>query len=137
MTLKLVQGSLPASAVGERFSKSDTTQPTRTNSQKEADMAEITRDELNARLEAVESRLDSKLASISAELRVISTQLVTSIEISRKAESAANAAKDAAIATRWNIALTALATVGVVVAVVLGVYGVIWQVAAFVGQSSP
>ena len=100
-------------------------------------MAEITRDELNARLEAVESRLDSKLASISAELRVISTQLVTSIEISRKAESAANAAKDAAIATRWNIALTALATVGVVVAVVLGVYGVIWQVAAFVGQSSP
>lgn len=104
-------------------------------------MTDVTREEMLAKLEATESRLDAKLAGITAELRVLSTQVTTSIEgiraaqkASERAEDQATKAKDAAIGTRWNIIFTALASVAIVVSLIFGVYAAIWQTVSAVRE---
>lgn len=101
-------------------------------------MSDVSREEVNAKLEATEARLDAKLANIAAELRVNSNLIATSIEASRSAQKAAEQAKDAAVATRWNIVISVLATAAILVSLIFGLNSAIWQaVSAVHVPSSP
>lgn len=86
------------------------------------------REEVNAKLEAVEARLDTKLANISADLKVLLVKTDQSI-------NAATEAKKAASNVKWNILFTALATLGVVVTVIIAFNSIGYTVLSLIKQS--
>ena len=74
------------------------------------------REEVNAKLEAVEARLDGKLASIESKIDLMFGQLKIVADTSERAEKAAYAAQRSAANTKWNIVIIALAVVAVLLA---------------------
>lgn len=80
-------------------------------------MSDITREEIAARIEASEARVETRLTSIDAKLDRVLDQVNNAMTASLRAEAAAESAKSAATATKWNILFTALGTIGVILAV--------------------
>lgn len=81
------------------------------------DMADHpSREEMNAKLEAVEARLETRLTSIDVKLDRIGDRVETAVEQSRDAKTAANDARSAATSTKWNILFTAIGVATVLIA---------------------
>ena len=74
------------------------------------------REEMNAKLEAVEARLETRLTSIDVKLDRIGDRVETAVEQSRDAKTAANDARSAATSTKWNILFTAIGVATVLIA---------------------
>lgn len=79
-------------------------------------MADPTREEYNAKLEAVEARLETKLVGIDGKLDRLADQLAGVAASATEAKTAAERARDVAGNIKWNIAFTALALIGVIFA---------------------
>ncbi|MEL6963418.1 MAG: hypothetical protein AAFO01_11710 [Pseudomonadota bacterium] len=88
----------------------------------------VSRDEMNARLEAVEARMDARMSSIDSNLGRISDQLTASATINTErytrltekigdAKQSASEAASAARGVKWNIVATGLTVAGVLLAV--------------------
>ena len=82
----------------------------------ESKMSDPTREEYDAKLEAVEARLGTSLVKIDGKLDRLFDRVDESVRTSHRAEDAANAARVAASNVKWNILITALAVVGVMFA---------------------
>lgn len=96
-------------------------------------MSDITREEHDAKLEAVEARLETKLVTMDAKLDRIGGQISAAVErlssetmgakeAAQRAELRADEARSAASSMKWNILFTALGAVAVLVA-----FWAIWQ----------
>ena len=68
------------------------------------------REEVNAKLEAAEARLETKLVTMDAKLDNIANRVEAGIELSKEAKKAASSMK-------WNILFTAIGVIGVMVAI--------------------
>lgn len=79
-------------------------------------MSEPTREEIDAKLAAVEARLEARLVGIDGKLDRISDSLLTVTSKSQEAKEAADRASSAASSVKWNILFTALAVLGVIAA---------------------
>jgi hypothetical protein len=90
--------------------------------ERKVDMTEVSREEMNAKLEAVEARLEAKFISIDGKLDNLLS------EIKHVGETAKDA-KIAASNIKWNVLATAVGTVGVVGAVILAMWAVGYQIA--------
>ena len=82
-----------------------------------ADSDSPSREEVNAKLEAVEARVDTKLVVMDSKLDRIVDLVNVSIQASKRAENSADEAKKSASNLKWNISFTAITTVGLVVAI--------------------
>ena len=72
-------------------------------------MAEPTRDEIAAKIEASEARTDSKFSQVMAELRVMSVRM-------EAISSDVSEVKSATSTIKWNIVATGLAIGGLIIA---------------------
>lgn len=79
-------------------------------------MADPTREEYDAKLEAVEARLDAKLVGIDGKLDRLVDRIETVVTQSRDAKDSADKALAAASSMKWNILATALGVVAVLFA---------------------
>lgn len=79
-------------------------------------MSEPTREEMDAKLEAVEARLETRLVSIESKLDRVFDRVQVSVEQSKEAKAAAEGARTAAAQTKWNILFTAVGVLTVLLA---------------------
>lgn len=82
----------------------------------EIEMSDPTREEFDAKLEATEARLETRLVSIDGKLERLFDRVEESVRTSHRAEDAAIRAALAASSMKWNIFFTALGTIGVLFA---------------------
>lgn len=92
-------------------------------------MSDPTREEYDAKLEAAEARLEARLVGIDGKLDRLFDRVELAINQAGEAKAAAEGAKSAASATKWNILFTALGTVAVLVAM----YAIMMQAMDMVG----
>lgn len=85
-------------------------------------MSDVSREEIDARLEAVEARLETRLVSMESKMDLILNEV-------RHVGDTAIEAKAAASNIKWNVLFTALGTVGVIGAVILAMWAVGYQIA--------
>lgn len=69
------------------------------------------REEVNAKIETVEARLDSKLATINGKLDRMFDRMELVVNTSNDAKDAANKARNSASTIKWNILFTAVGVV--------------------------
>ena len=85
-----------------------------------ADTDTPSREEVAAKLESVEARVDSKLVLIDSKLDrlfdFVKDHMAASIQASERAEKAANEAKQSASSIKWHILFTAIGILGVLYA---------------------
>jgi hypothetical protein len=90
-------------------------------------MSDITREEMDAKLEAAEARVETKLVGIdgkidrlsdqlSSAMSQVSLELRTTREAAERGESASNEARKAASQVKWNILFTAIGVLAVAIA---------------------
>ena len=85
-------------------------------------MSDITREEMDAKLEAVEARLETRLVSMDAKLDNLLNEV-------RQVGSTAKEAKAAASSIKWNVLFAALGGVGVTASLVVAFWAIGWQIA--------
>ena len=91
----------------------------------ETEMSDITREEMNARFEAVEARMDARFVRMDAKLDTILVEL-------RHVGQTATEAKNAASAIKWNVFFAALGGVGITASLVVAFWAVGWRIADIV-----
>ena len=74
------------------------------------------RGEVNAKLEAVEARLDGKLVTIDVKLDRLFDRVEAAVQASEKAETAAGEAQRSASNVKWNIVATAIGVIAILFA---------------------
>lgn len=79
-------------------------------------MTDPTREEMDAKLDAVEARLETRLTSIDGKLDRLFDNVNYVARTATEAKNAADKAHDAASNIKWNILFTALGVLGVIVA---------------------
>lgn len=90
----------------------------------ELEMSDPTREEFDAKLEATEARLETRLVSIDGKLDRLFDRVEESVRTSHRTEDASHRAENAAIDAwkaasnvKWNILFTALGTIGLIIAI--------------------
>ena len=79
-------------------------------------MAEPTREEIVARIEASEARVEARLTGLDGKLDRLFDRVEVAITEANRAGGLAEDARKAALSTKWNILFTALGVVAVLVA---------------------
>lgn len=85
-------------------------------------MADITREEIDAKPQAVEARLETRLVSMDAKLDNLLTEV-------RHVGETAKEAKSAAASIKWNVFFAALGGVGITASLVVAFWAIGWQIA--------
>ena len=85
------------------------------------------REEVNAKLEAVEARLETRLTSMDGKLDRLLDKITVVGETAKEAKTAASTIK-------WNILITAVATLAALIAVIVALNAVGFQVASVIKQ---
>jgi hypothetical protein len=96
-------------------------------------MSDVTREEINAKLEAVEARVEARYVALEGKIDRIGDQIANAVivlgaksdqstEAARRAEDKAETAGKSASGTRWTVVGTAIA----LLAILLGILSV-WQ----------
>ena len=80
-------------------------------------MSDPTREEIDAKIEASEARVEARLTAIDGKLDRLFDRLQVAISQTGDAKDAALAAQKAASSTKWNILFTALASIAALLAV--------------------
>ena len=95
-------------------------------------MGDITREEMDAKLEAVEARLETRLVSMDAKLDNLLSEIRRVGETAMDAKHAASEAKTAASAIKWNVFFAALGGIGITASLVVAFWAIGWQIADIV-----
>lgn len=112
---KLMAARKPVMHVAPK--KSDTaSKPEGASGAREKIMAEPTREEIVARIEASEARVEARLTGLDGKLDRLFDRVEVAITEANRAGGLAEDARKAALSTKWNILFTALGVVAVLVA---------------------
>ncbi len=106
----------PSSTGPQRFNLLVVGDARESGSPEELSMSDPTREEYDAKLEAVEARLETRLVSIDGKLDRLFDKVELAVGQSAEARTAANDARKAATEIKWHIIFTALATLGILLA---------------------
>lgn len=96
-------------------------------------VSEISREEIAARFEASEAKVEARLAGIEAQIAILVAKTDQSIDIGKDARDAAREARSATVGTRWAVIGTAIT----LVAIVFGVWGLVFQSMDFIAGLKP
>ena len=88
-------------------------------------MSDISREEMNARFEATEARMEARFIQMDGKLDRILVEL-------RHVGETAKEAKVAAAAIKWNIFFAALGGIGITASLVVAFWAIGWQIADIV-----
>lgn len=80
-------------------------------------MSDISREEVNAKLEAAEARVETRFAILDGKLDRLLDKSVSMDSDIREAKDAAIKARDAATSVTWHLIFVALGTIGAVIAI--------------------
>lgn len=80
-------------------------------------MGEVTREEIDAKLETIEARLETRLVSMDAKLDKVLDRLDLVAADAKEAKTEARSARNAAGGLIWNFAFVAFAAVAILIAV--------------------
>ena len=83
---------------------------------KDSGMADPTREEIDAKLAAVEARIEARLVGIDGKLDRITDQIVTMASQVKESKEAASGAKDAVNSMKWHTLATVLGAVAIILA---------------------
>lgn len=92
-------------------------------------MSDVTREEMDAKLQATEARLETRLVSMDAKLDNLLNEVRRVGDIARDAKDAASEAKAAASSIKWNVLFAALGGIGISASLVIAFWAIGWQIA--------
>jgi hypothetical protein len=105
------------------------------SSEKDDAMTDVTREEIDAKLEASEARRETGMVRLESKLDAVLSKLENVADNARDAKEEARLAKVAASNIKWNFGFTVLAGIGALIAVMLTMWTVSYQITDTVRQS--